>query len=374
MRKSFRWPGEVRRVRQSSVLGRLDTHAGGAARFLSSSELWCARCAAVCVVHTRIVVAHMLLGVGADTCVNAGFGWDEEEEECGFHSTVDCTLSASGYGAAEKERPMPMPSDGKRIDFAQWQDCHSCVAAGMPSRTPASLSTPQSGGFLSFLQASAGVGSSRSVAGSPAGRASALRRPSQPTRSLMMSARARMCWRLFPARCLTSAHTQTAIPASAQATAGAPSGANAAGLPTKFADRASHMWRLLPPSILTASRVSKAALGGTRTGSYAETSATRTAPRRIPISPASGRANCASRYARTARTHPLAAPGLAVDASSSPSVRCLRRDSGYLCVQDGWGWCPVLQKCGGFANKNCAAVAPKLSEAEIEEHRSMPPL
>ena len=43
-------------------------------------------------------------------------------------------------------------------------------------------------------------------------------------------------------------------------------------------------------------------------------------------------------------------------------------------MQDGWGWCPVLQKCGGFANKNCAAVAPKLSEAEIEEHRSMPPL
>ena len=129
------------------MLGRLDTHAGGAARFLSSSELWCARCAAVCLVHTRSVVAHILLGVGADTCVNAGFGWDEEEEECGFHSTVDCTLSASGYGAAEKERPMPMPSDGKRIDFAQWQDCHSCVAAGMPSRTPASLSTPQSRGF-----------------------------------------------------------------------------------------------------------------------------------------------------------------------------------------------------------------------------------
>ena len=127
------------------MLGRLDTHAGGAARFLSSSELWCARCAAVCVVHTSIVVAHMLLGVGADTCVNAGFGWDEEEEECGFHSTVDCTLSASGYGAAEKERPMPMPSDGKRIDFAQWQDCHSCVAAGMPSRTPPSLPAPQSG-------------------------------------------------------------------------------------------------------------------------------------------------------------------------------------------------------------------------------------
>jgi hypothetical protein len=99
------------------------------------------------VWFTRVLLSHIrvLLGVGADTCVNAGFGWDEEEEECGFHSTVDCTLSASGYGAAEKERPMPMPSDGKRIDFAQWQDCHSCVAAGMPSRTPPSLPAPQSG-------------------------------------------------------------------------------------------------------------------------------------------------------------------------------------------------------------------------------------
>ena len=188
----------------------------------------------------------------------------------------------------------------------------------------------------------------------------------------MMSARARMCWRLFPARCLTSAHTQTAIPASAQASAGAPSGANAAGLPTKFADLASHMWRLLPPSIPTASRVSKAALGGTRIGSYAGTSETRTAPRRIPISPASGRVNCASRYARTARTHPLAAPGLAVGASFGRMLEAIRVIS--VCVQDGWGWCPVLQKCGGFANKNCAAVAPKLSEAEIEEHRSMPQL
>lgn len=33
-------------------------------------------------------------------------------------------------------------------------------------------------------------------------------------------------------------------------------------------------------------------------------------------------------------------------------------------VQDGWGWCPILRKCGGFANKKCQEL-PKAESSKL---------
>jgi len=42
----------------------------------------------------------------------------------------------------------------------------------------------------------------------------------------------------------------------------------------------------------------------------------------------------------------------------------MRYKSCEECVQDGWGWCPILRKCGGFANKKCQEL-PKPESSKL---------
>jgi len=260
-------------------------------------------------IPTRAELPDFSVLQNCDTCVNAGFGWDEEEEECGFHSTVDCTLSASGYGAAEKERPMPMPSDGKRIDFAQWQDCHSCVAAGF--------------GWCRIKQKCGGF-ASRSCVG------------------------------------LTPAEPANQEPDDVRK--GSDVLASVSGEVPNFGTYtdcnscigAGYGW--CPIRRKCGGFANKVCGSGE---SYV-------------ASPAAEYTDCLScvQGGFGWDPHRQLCGNFRNKDCSSENPDFTRFRTCELCVQDGWGWCPVLQKCGGFANKNCAAVAPKLSEAEIEEHRN----
>lgn len=50
------------------------------------------------------------------------------------------------------------------------------------------------------------------------------------------------------------------------------------------------------------------------------------------------------------------------------SAKFAKYTSCISCVGDGWGWCPIKRRCGGFANKECGIGERYFSETATQRN------